>query len=105
MKNHKYVEMVSQTILNFNTYEYINDIRELIIINRNEYENYGINSYLNSIIYILENHLSSQNNREDEYNMSYIRFKNSLKKYLFKILDVNNPDIGIKCCKKLICEE
>ena len=106
MKNHRFVELVAQTMLNLNSDEYINDIRELIITN-NDYQNYNIDVYLNSILNILQTHItnSSQQFNENEYRNNDFLIKLSLKKYLFKILDVNNDNIGMDCCKILLCTE
>jgi hypothetical protein len=106
MKNHRFVELVAQTMLNLNSDEYINDIRELIITN-NDYQNYNIDVYLNSILNILQTHIinSSQQFNENGYRNNDFLIKLSLKKYLFKILDVNNDNIGMDCCKILLCNE
>jgi len=107
MKKHRFVELVAQTMLNLNSDEYINDIRELIISN-NEYQNYNIDIYLNSIINILQNHLTYLmmfENENDNRIFNVLSLKLSIKKYLFRILDISDNNIGMNCCSILLCNQ
>jgi len=92
MRDHYFINMISDKIISYISNEYIEDINEIIITNT---YNTNINFQLREIIDYIENYLNSS--KTDTY---YINLKLSLKTNLFKILNESN---GIHCCNKLAC--
>jgi hypothetical protein len=85
MRNHKLVEEIVEKLIIYNHSYYLEDINKLMLSNK--YNN-DINECLSNIINILNT--SNQNG---------IMIKNSLKNYVYRILEFND---GLKCCNELI---
>jgi len=87
MRNHKFVEEIVEKLLLYNHSYYLEDINKIIL--NNKYNN-DINTCLSNIINILNTINQNQN---------IIIIKNSLKNYIYRILEFND---GINCCNEII---
>lgn len=101
MRDHKFADKVVQAMLTYNNSYYIDDIN--MIINNNTYGDLASN-YLNAIVTILNNIINSNNNLNPNANVNYYLTTaiNTLKMYIFRILELNN---GSAILKKIICED
>ena len=101
MRDHKFADKVVQAMLAYNNNLYIDDINE--IINNNTYGDVA-STYLTAIVSMLNNIINVNNNVNPNTNVNYFLpiYINTLKTYIFRILDLNN---GSAILKKIICED
>lgn len=98
MRNHRFVQLVVNKMIEYNHQYYIDDIIELA--RSRQFDN-NINNNLNQLANILNTHLAGNFNVNNALNPN-VTLISSLKTYIYMILDNND---GIECCNKLICAD